>query len=152
MPLGYAATTNFAITLASLATAGSRESAGIDNTTNKYDDYMIQLTLGVVTPTTAGDKSIYIWFAGSADGTAYTEPATGADAAITIGTNHNLRGPFVVAVNVGTLNQDICIPSVAQYFSGNIPKRWNMIVENQTNGALSGTEFTKYLTGVFVTT
>lgn len=153
--LGYAATTNFAITLAALASGSARESAAIDWATNyKQDDCMLQLSLGVSTPTTASLKSIYIWFYGSADGTNFTEPATGADAAITIGTNHNLRGPFTVAVTVGTLWYDICIPSVAQFFSGIMPKKWGIVVENLTNGALYNTEgsFNKWLTPAFFTT
>jgi hypothetical protein len=154
--LGYGATTNFAITLASLSAASSRESTAITAVVGgtAYDDYMLQLSLGSSQPTTAADKSIYIWFYGSADGTNFTEPCTGSDAAITIGTNHNLRGPYVVAVVVGTLQYDVCIGSVAQYFGGFLPKKWGIVIENQTNGALNGTEgnFNKWFTPVFVTT
>lgn len=152
--LGYAASTNFAITLASLATGGARESAAISAVVGgtAYDDYMLQLQLGTATPTTAGDKAVYVWFYGSADGTNYTDPATGADAAITIGTNHNLYGPHEVAVVVGTLQYDICIPSVSRIFGGMIPKKWGIVIENQTNGALNGTEFNQWLTPVFYTT
>ena len=154
--LGYGATTNFTITLASLATGSARESTAVVAVVGgtAYDDYMLQLSVGISTPTSAGDKSVYIWFAGSGDGTNYTEPATGSDAAITIGTNHNLFGPFTVAINVGTNLYDVCIPSVAQFFGGVLPKKWNIIVENQANGSLNGTEanFNKWFTPVFVTT
>lgn len=154
--LGYGSTTNFAITLASLATGSARESSTITASVGgtSYDDFMIQMSVGLLTPTSAGDKAVYIWFAGSADGTNFTEPATGSDAAITIGTNHNLLGPFTVAINVGTLQYDICIPSVSQYFGGILPKKFNIIVENQANGSLNGTEgnFNKWITPVFYTT
>ena len=152
--IGYAASTTFAITLASLAADSARESTAIDNSSNKYDDYMLQLSLGILTATSADEKAIYIWFYGSADGTNFTEPATGADAAITIGTNHNLLGPFTVAVNTGNLQYDVCIPSVATFFGGIIPKKWGIVIDNQANGALNGTEanFLKWLTPIFVTT
>lgn len=154
--LGYGATTNFAITLASLATGSSRESAAITAVVGgtAYDDYQLQLSMGSSLPTTAGDQAAYIWFYGSADGTNFTEPATGSDAAIVIGTRHNLRGPFVVPMVVGTLQYDVCIGSVAQYFGGILPKKWGIVVENQCNGALNGTEgnFNKWFTPVFVTT
>jgi hypothetical protein len=152
--LGYAATTNFALTLASLATGSARESTAISALVGGtgYDDYMLQLNLGISTPTSAADKAVYVWFYGSADGTNYTEPATGSNAAITIGTNHNLKGPFTVAINVGTLQYDICIGSVAQFFGGILPKKWGIVIENQANGSLSGTEFNQWLTPVFYTT
>jgi len=154
--LGHGATTNFAITLASLASGSARESSAITAVVGGtgYDDYMLQLSLGISTPTSAASKAIYVWFYGSADGTNFTEPATGADAAITIGTNHNLLGPFPVAVNVGTLQYDVCISSIAQYFGGILPKKWGIVVENQANGSLNGTEsnFNKWFTPVFVTT
>lgn len=153
--LGYAASSAVTITLANLAAGSARESAVIDWATNhKHDDCMLQFAFGSSLPTTASDKAVYVWFYGSADGTNYTEPATGADAAITIGTNHNLRGPFTVAMATGNLNYDICIPSVASYFGGIMPKRFGVVVENQCNGALYNTEanFVKLLTPVFVTT
>ena len=154
--IGYLTSTTFAITLASLAAASSRESTAITAVAGgtAVDDYMLQLSLGSSLPTTAADKSIYIWFYGSADGTNFTEPATGSNAAITIGTNHNLLGPFSIAVSVGTLLYDLCVPSVAQIFNGNIPKKWGIVIENQTNGALWGTEgdFKKWLTPIIFTT
>lgn len=152
--IGYAATTTFALTLASLAAASSRESSAISALVGgtSYDDFMIRIALGSSQSTTAADKSIYIWFSASADGTVYDSPATGADAAITIGTNHNLKGPFTVSIPAGAVTYNVSIPSVAQFFGGIIPEKWNIIVENQTNGALSATEFTKYLTPVFYTT
>ena len=153
--LGYAATTNFAITLASLAAGASRESTAIDWATSfKQDDCMLQLSLGIATATSAADKAIYVWFYGSADGTNYTSPATGSNAAITIGTNHNLLGPFGVSIPAGQVQYEVCIPSVAQYFGGIIPKKWGIVVENQANGALNGTEtnFDKWFTPVFITT
>jgi hypothetical protein len=154
--IGYLTSTTFAITLASLAAASSRESTAITAISGgtAVDDYMLQLSLGSSLPTTAADKAIYIWFYGSADGTNFTEPATGSDAAITIGTNHNLLGPISVACAVGTLLYDICVPSVAQVFSGVIPKKWGIVIENQTNGALWATEgtFNKWLTPVIFTT
>ena len=154
--LGHLSTTNFAITLASLATGSARESTAITALVGGtvYDDVMLQLSLGILSPTSSGDKAIYVWFYGSADGTNYTEPATGSNAAITIGTNHNLKGPYVVAVAVGTLQYDIDIPSVSSYFNGIIPKRWGIVVENQAGGSLNGTEgnFNKWFTPLFYTT
>lgn len=154
--LGYASTTNFAITLASLGNGSARESVAVVAVVGGtgYDDYMLQLSLGITTPTSSSDKAAYIWFAGSADGTNFPDPCLGTNAAVTIGTNHNLAGPYTVAINVGTNQYDVCIPSVAQYFGGVMPKKFSIIVENQAGGAFGSTEgqFQKWFTPIFVTT
>lgn len=152
--LGFATTTTFTMTLASLANASSRESDAISASVGgtSYDDFMIRMAFGVSTGTTSGDKTVYVWFSGSADGTVYDTPATGANAAITIGTNHNLKGPFQVSIPAGSTTYNVSIPSVAFYFNGIIPEKFNIIAENQAGGALSATEYTKYLTPVFYTT
>ena len=152
--LGFGATTTFTMTLASLAAASSRESSTISALVGgtSYDDYQIRIALGSSQSTTASDRACYIWFSGSADGTAFDSPATGADAAITIGTAHNLKGPFFVSIPAGAVTYNISVPSVSYYFNGILPEKFNIIVENQTNGALSATEFTKYITPVYFTT
>lgn len=154
--IGYVAASNFALTLTSLATGAARESIAISNIDNKYDDYMIQLKIApIATGTLAGDKACYIYFYGSADGTAYDDPCTGADAAIVIGTYHGLKGPFVVPMYgiFGTV-YEATIGSVANFFGGNVPQKFGIVVENQTNAALNGTagNFAASVTGVFYTT
>jgi hypothetical protein len=149
---GYVAPSAFTITLVNLAAAAARESLKIDNTSVMYDDYAVQMSLGVATPTTSGNRAMYIWFGASVDGTNWTEPVTGADAGVTLGTNA-LRGPHIVPITVGTVMYDVTIPSVANFFGGNIPPLWNIIVENQCGGAFSATEPSiKYVRGLFFTT
>lgn len=140
----------FPITLASLASGSARQSASLGYQTTGGDDVSLQLGLGIATPTSSGDKSIYIWFYASVDGTHYTDPCGTTDAAVTIGTNHNLYGPYTVAIPVGTNIYDVSIPSVAQYFGGILPPDWGIVVENQAGGALWGTEgdFVKYYVGI----
>lgn len=154
--LGYLTATTFTITLASLATGSSRESLIINAVSGgtAYDDAMIQFSVGASTATTAGAQAVYVWFHGSADGTNFISPCTGTDAAVTIGTGHNLKGPFVISVLAGATVYQVNIPSVSQFFGGIMPRKWGLVVENQTNGALNGTEsnFTKFLTPVFYTT
>ena len=148
---GYAAPSSFSWTLASLAANSARESIMIDNSSVKYDDYMVSLWVGSAAATIADENAMYIYFYASGDGTNFTGQATGTDAAITLGTNPYF-GPFVIPLTVGTNVQDVVIPSVAQMFGGIIPPRWGMILDNQCNGAFSGTEPNKFVRGVFVTT
>lgn len=156
--IGYVAPSAFALTLTALGAAASRESILIDNTTVMYDDYMLQLKISPSAAATMGaDRACYIWFGCTVDGTNWDQPCTGADAAITIGTYHSLKGPAVLAIPeaFGTGGAyEIGIGSVASFFGGNIPPKWNIVIENQTNSALNGTagNFASFVRGVFYTT
>jgi hypothetical protein len=149
---GYAATTTFGITLASLAALSAREGLLYDNTTDKYDDYQVEIGLEVLTPTTADSQGCYIYFAGDVNGTNFQSPCTGTDAAVTLGT-HSLPSVFM-PVPVGTQLRYHVIGSVALMFGGILPDRCAIVVENRTNGALWSTEatFVKNVRGVFFTT
>jgi hypothetical protein len=149
--LGYAAPSTFAWTLVSLALDAARESICIDNRTVMYDDYSLTVQLGSALPTIADQLCMYIYFAADIDGTNFTGNATGADAAITLGTNP-FFGPFAFPLTAGTVWYDCTIPSVATFFGGIIPPRWSVILDNQCNGAFMGTEPTKYVRGIFYTT
>lgn len=153
--IGYLQGSNFTITLANLAAASARESLAISAMVGgtAYDDYMLQLSFGSSLPTTALSQAVYVWFYGSADGTNFDSPCTGADAGVTLGT-HALKGPVVVPIPVGTQWRDACIPSVANMFGGILPRKWGIVVENQTNGALINTEadFHKWYLPAFYTT
>ena len=149
---GYAANTTFTMTLVSLAADAAREGLLYDNTTNKYDDYQLEIGIAVNTPTTADQQGVYLYFAGDVDGTNFMSPCTGTDAAVTLGT-HALPGIFM-PIPVGTVFRYHVIPSIAQMFGGNLPIRCAIAIDNQTNGALWSTEanFKKNLRGIYVTT
>lgn len=151
---GYAAQSTFTITLASLAADAAREGLLFDNTGTKYDDIQVELSVGCLTATTADQQGVYIYISGSVDGTNFSSPSLGADAAITLGTNALRMAAFVpVPVGVASMYY-MCIPSVASIFGGVLPIKTAIIYDNQTNGALNGTEgnFLKVVRGVFVTT
>jgi hypothetical protein len=139
------------ITLASLANASARECAVIDNGTNKYIDAMLTLAIKLATGTPAGDKAIYVYFYGSEDGSIYGDNATGSDAALTMRSPSNLRGPFVISTpDLGALTYKTVIPSVASFFGGVLPRKWGFVVENRSGLALDATEanHTKSYSGV----
>ena len=149
---GYAAATTFGITLASLGVDAAREGLLYNNTTAKYDDYQVEIGLAVATPTTADQQGVYIYFSGDVNGTNFQSPCTGTDAAVTLGT-HALPMVFM-PVPVGTQVYYHVIGSVAMMFGGVLPARCAIVIDNQTNGALSATttNFITNLRGVFVTT
>lgn len=84
----YVASADYAITLASLATSSTRlvgrESTAIDNSTNKYLDYLVggKITTGTV-PTV--NRQIDLWVYGSLKDTpTYPNTITGTDAGVTL--------------------------------------------------------------------
>lgn len=141
--IAYASSTGITITLASLASGATtaRESTAIDNTSNLYIDAIVYLALALQSGTPANDKAIYVYLYGSEDGTNYTDNATGSDAALTLRSPTNLRGPFVVSVpDSGGLTYKVIIPSVAAFFGGVMPRKWGIVVNNFTGVTLSATE------------
>ncbi len=137
----YAASTAITCTLASLAQAGARECTALVNTTNLYLDAMVYLAIPLQTGTPAAQKAINVYFYGSEDATNFTDNATGTDAAVTLRSPTNLRGPFVISTPTsGALTYKAVIPSVAFYFNGILPSKWGFVVENQTNLTFNATE------------
>lgn len=152
--IAYGSSTAITCTLASLADAASRECAAIDNTTNKFIDAIVYLSVTLATGTPANEKAILVWFYGSEDGTNYGDNATGSDAALTQRVPNNFRGPFAISCpDAGGLAYKTVIPSVASFFGGVLPRKWGFVVENQTAVAFDATEgnHTKTYTGIYYT-
>jgi hypothetical protein len=150
----FGTSTTITCTLASLADAGARECTAIDNSSNLYLDAMLYLAIKLQTGSTTGNQAIFVWFYGSEDGTNYTDNATGSDAAVTMRSPSNLRGPFVIsAPDSGALTYKAVIASVASFFGGVLPKKWGFVIENKTGITFDATEgnHTKTYTGVYVT-
>ncbi|HEY9014437.1 MAG TPA: hypothetical protein VIM84_05200 [Gemmatimonadales bacterium] len=143
-------TTNFTLTLASLASSATagRESTAVDNTSNKYLDYICQVSVKLQTGTPASDKAVYIFAYGSVDGTNYTDNATGSDAAITLRDPTALRLVNVIPCpDAGALTYESQPFSIAHAFGGVMPAKFGIVVRNYTGVTLSATEsdhFYKY--------
>lgn len=140
------------ITLASLASASARECTAVDNSGNLYLDALVYLALKLPSGTIAGNKAVYVWFYGSEDGTNYTTNATGTDAAVTMDSPSNLRGPFIIVTPAQSRTYKAIIP-VAQFFGGILPAKWGFVIENQSGIAFDSTEgnHTKEYRGVYST-
>lgn len=135
---GIGASTALTITVASLANAAARESTIVDNSSNLFLDAMITFKLKVAA-SLASDKTIYVWLFASEDGTIIDDNATGVDAAITLRSPHNFKGPFIINTPTDSLTYNAILTSVASFFGGVMPKKWGVIVENKTGQALSAT-------------
>lgn len=139
--IAYASSANFTITLASLATAGARESTAIDNSSNLYIDAMVYVAVKLQAGSPGSDKAVYIYAYGSEDGTNYGDNVTGSDAAVTMRSPSNLR--LIGVINTpdsGALTYKSHPMSVASAFGGILPRKWGIVVVNKTNITLSATE------------
>ena len=144
----YVASAAFTITLASLATSSSRtagrNATAIDNTTNKYLDYLVagKVTTGT-TPTTA--KQIDVWVYGSfEDSPTYPDSVTGTDAAFTATTADILAGSMQLAASISTdatSNRTYWFSpfTVARLFGGQMPKFFSIFVTHDTAVNLNST-------------
>ncbi|MEW6379785.1 MAG: hypothetical protein AB1611_09275 [bacterium] len=147
----FGPSTPITITLAGLASGQARSSLAVDNDSNRYIDAMVTLGIALASGTPAGDKQVLVWFYGSEDGLLYGDNATGADQAIVKRDPSNWRGPFELNTpDGGGLTYIAMIPSVAAYFNKVLPRKWGIIIENQSGLALGGAEenFTKAYTGI----
>lgn len=150
----FGTTGAFTITLASLANDGVRESTAIDNSSNLFFDAYVYLAIKLGAGSPASLQCINVYFYGSHDGSNYTDNATGSDAAVTLRSPTNLRGPFVISTPAaGALTYKSGPIPVAQYFGGTLPYKWGIVVENKTNIAFDSTEgsHTKQFRGIYAT-
>ena len=141
--------------LASSSTAG-RGSAAVDNTTNLYDDALVEVILKTTSASTPGnDKAAYIYVYGSADGANYdgsSLESVGTDAAVTIDNPTNLKGPRVLVV----LNSNASYKTsfnIASFFGGVMPLKWGVVVQNFSGMGLTGTptDHSVTYTGIYYT-
>ena len=149
MALNYATTaalavTSFASLAASTTTGVAASAAATTSTTNNVVDAMVTVTITVGAHTPSATTNILIWAVGSEDGTTYAGAQSGsvesfgADSAETIdvdGNNMNYLG----AIHCHTASvQYISKPfSIAAAFGGVMPRKWQIVVQNQTGTALA---------------
>lgn len=132
--------------IASSATAGWKSNA-IDNSTNLYDDALVQVELAAVNTAPANNKAIYLFAYSLIEGAAYA--STGA-AAID-GTEGTVTFPDITAnpINIPVLGtipystQNVAINSaafsVARCFGGILPVKWGIAMLNYSGMTLSVT-------------
>jgi hypothetical protein len=146
--LAYGASVEITVTLASLATSSTlvagRESTAIDNTSNKYLDYLVsgKVTTGT-TPTVA--KSIYVFvYASMNDTPAYPDVFDGTDSAETV-TSAEVRnaglvlGAIMQVTATSNVSYFVRPFSIANCFGGVLPKFWGLFVVHDTVAALHAT-------------
>lgn len=136
--------------LASSATAGW-QSAVVDNTTDLYEDALVQVILDFANTAPSADKCAYV-FAYSGLETAYADPASGTEGSITLATIASNPQAFRQIGTVPYNTQDAVVESsvmsVAAAFGGVLPPKWGIVVMNYSGAALAGSGNTVKWMGV----
>ena len=154
----YGTSTPLTITLASLAHSdtAARESTSVNNaaTSEQFIDALVQLKVTLSSGTPSADRTVYVYAYGSEDGTIYTDNATGSDAAITLTDPPNAK--LIGAIrcpNAGSLTYEAQPMGVAKVFDWMMPRKWGIIVRNNTNITLnaSTSNHTASYTGIYFT-
>lgn len=140
-------TATITCTLTSLGSASWRQSAEVDNSTNKYIDAMVggQVQAGAL----SADGTMDVYAYGTWDGTSYTGGVGNTDQAITWGTTgstsvygyQNL--PLIKSVAIASTDDNEVINwgpyAVAPCFGGVMPTKWGIVIKNNTNTAFGTT-------------
>jgi len=133
-----AASAAITITLNSLANNSWRQSVYVDNNTNLYMGAILQFVFRVGTSPTSGTIRAFLYGAETAD-TNYSAGATGTDVSYTVG---NFEGQLVPihTVVVGTTSDEYFKTppfNIATLFGNALPRRWGVIVHNNSGVALN---------------
>lgn len=147
--ISYTTATTITCSVASVASSSTwvagQESNEIDNTSNKYDDALVQgkITVGT-TPTASTLILVYVWGSDTSAATTNLDTIDGVDSTETL-TSAGVRDGFLklgAAINVDatTSNRSYWFGpfSVADLF-GQVPKFWGLFVTHNTGANLNST-------------
>ena len=120
-------------TLANSATAGW-QSPAVDNTVDLALAALIRIHVTLASGSPAADKTVYVYVYESADGTNYTDNATGSEGALTRRDPTNMKLIGTIATpDSGALTYK----QVFQYAPPMMPKKWGIYINNVTNLAFT---------------
>jgi len=139
--------------LASSATAGWQSDV-VDNTSNLYEDAVVQVVLDFANTAPANDKAVYVFAFAGLD-TTYTDPASGSEGTITVpSVSANALNLRLIGV-VSYTTQDAVIESaafpVAAAFGGALPPKWGIVLVNFSGAALAASGNSVTYRGVYRT-
>lgn len=142
--LSYSAVQTMTVTnLHSLAssTTGGWQSAQVDNTSDLYEDALVQVVLDFANTAAANDKAAYVYVASGLETGVLSNPASGSEGTITL-TNitanaQNLRLLGVVPYTTTDEVAESSVFSVATACGGNLPPFWSVVIMNYSGAALA---------------
>ncbi len=154
LKINYAASSAVTITLASLATSSTllagRESTAVDNSTNKYDDYLLAGRITTGTSPTGNPGTIEVHVVGMIDDAVWPDVFDGTDSAETITNDFVKHGCCRLAAAMLTnttsnVSYDFGPVSVASLFGGVCPRKFVVFATHSSGVNLNGTGSNHYL-------
>jgi len=139
-------------TITSLANNGQRQSTAVDNSSNKFLDALVFLTIKSAAASTSSTGYVNVYAYGTSDGGSnYSDGASGSDGSITLTSPPNMRliGSVNVVANSTTYKAGPF--SVAAAFGGVLPEKWGIVVENKTGATLDASVGAAIYQGVYNT-
>lgn len=157
----YGASSAVTISPASLASSGTlvagRESTAIDNTTNKYLDYLLAGNITTGTSPTVNTR-IQVCVVGILDDSTWPSVFDGTDSAETIPSANIKNGICKIVADITVdATSDQAYPfgpvSVARAFDGTMPKKFVVFITQNTSVNLNSTpgNHAVYITPVYAT-
>lgn len=128
------------ITLASLASAGQRQSTVVDNTSNLFLDALVTVKSKSNASGVSATGYLNVYAFGTTDGgTNYADGAGASDAGITLPSPPNMKLIGQVTMNANATTYTSEPMSVAAAFGGDLPDHWGITVENLSGATLDAT-------------
>lgn len=147
-------TINPGTTIQGVASGNLWQSAAQDWTTNLDLDTLLQVQIKTGSGALAGSKVVNIYVAGSVDGTHWPDNVAATEGALTVDSLSNLL-PCGRPISVTTVSKSYWSQpaSVVNCFGGTPPKKFVIILENQTGAAWDSTDtnFQLLLLGAYAT-
>lgn len=139
--------------LANSATVGW-QSGVVDNTSNLYEDALVQVVLDFANTAPANEKAAFVFAYAGLD-TTYSNPASGTEGSITIasiaGNPQSFKQIGTVVYNTQDEVVETSPMSVAAVFGGVLPPKWGIIIINYSGAALASSGNSVTWRGVYHT-
>jgi hypothetical protein len=151
--INYGTVTAMTMDISSLATSstflGGYESNEVDNTTTRWDDFLVNVDgiLGHAStaPVVGQQIQLYVWGSDVSLATTPIDVLDGTASAETLAhdaVRQSLRSVSAPAVTVATAALKYYVQpfSIAQFFGGNCPTFWGLFLAHNHAGALAGAQ------------
>jgi hypothetical protein len=153
--IAYANSAALTITLNSLAASATvgRQATVIDNSSNLYDDVLVTVIIDTSASAIGSSKTVSVYVSGSEDGTNFDQDdgVMGAsDAGYTINATTNLKTGTVINCPTSSKVYNATF-SVASLWGGVMPRKWTIVVCNDTNQSLNSSGNSASYTGITYT-
>lgn len=146
----YSTSNTITITLNSLTNGAARESLVIDNGTNKFLDAHVRVSVNAAA--VSGTPQALVYSYGSEDGTTLPDPLTGTDTGTTLGDPTVLRLAGVIPTPVSSAIYESDVISIARLYGGLLPRKWGIVVVNNTGTTFNSTGCSASFTGLTLVT